>query len=129
MTETLALKRALLFALDLGHDKVIFESDCLSLLSCVKAKSPDLYDWKCRGIIQDIICLLPSRVGFSLSFSPRGGNHAADILVVDAYKGVCPIGWVLRPTPALLSLLTLEAQKTSAGLDIPSCSNHYLDGS
>ncbi|KAK4255495.1 hypothetical protein QN277_008493 [Acacia crassicarpa] len=128
MTEALALKRALLLALDLGHDKVVFESDCLPLISCVDAKSPDSYDWQCRSIIRDVIGLLNSRVGFSLTFSPRGGNCAADLLAAEAYKGVCPIGWVSTPAPALLSLLTLEAQEAFAGLDIPSGSDHCLDG-
>ncbi|KAK4259283.1 hypothetical protein QN277_005630 [Acacia crassicarpa] len=120
MTEALALKRALLLALDIGLDKVVFESDCLSLLACVEAKSPDLYDWRSRGIILDIIGLLSSRVGFSFIFSPRGANRAADLLAADAYKGVYPIGWVSKPTPAFLSLLALEAQKTSEDVDNPS---------
>ncbi|KAK4278800.1 hypothetical protein QN277_016598 [Acacia crassicarpa] len=128
MTEALALKRALLLALDLGNDKVIFESDCLPLFSCVHAKSPDSYDWRCRSIIHDIIGLLNSRVGFSLSFSPRGGNRAADFLAADAYKGVCPIGWVNRPAPALLSLLTLDAQKTYSSGDISTHLSPLLDG-
>ncbi|KAK4270407.1 hypothetical protein QN277_023445 [Acacia crassicarpa] len=128
MTEALALKRALLSALDLGHDKVIFETDCLSLLLCVQTKSPDKYDWKCRGIIYDIIRLLSSRVGFSLFFSPRGGNGAADFLAADAYKGVCPVGWVQRPTPALLSLLALEAPKTGDGVDNSSISGVTFEG-
>ncbi|KAK4258183.1 hypothetical protein QN277_007656 [Acacia crassicarpa] len=72
MTEALALKRALMLAVDLGHDNVIFETDCLSLLKCVDAKAPDMIDWRSRSIIFDIICLLGTKVGFSLSFTPRG---------------------------------------------------------
>ena len=44
MTEVLALKRALLLALDLGHDKVVIETDCLPLFACVDAKSPNSFD-------------------------------------------------------------------------------------
>ena len=44
MTEALALKRALMLVVDLGHNKVVFETDCLPLLTCVKARSPNLFD-------------------------------------------------------------------------------------
>ena len=111
MTEALALKMALMLAVDLGHDNIVFETDCLSLLECVDAKAPDMFDWRSRSIIFDIIRLMVTKVGFSLSFTPRGGNRAADLIAADAYKGVCPIGWIFQPTPSLLSLLALDSQR------------------
>ncbi|KAK4255381.1 hypothetical protein QN277_008388 [Acacia crassicarpa] len=114
MTEALALKRALLIAMDIGLDKAIFESDCYCLIKCVNAKSPSLYDWRCRGIIHDIVSLLSSKVGFSISFTPREGNCVADHLAAIAYKEVCPAGWVSQPTPSLLRFLTLDARKAAS---------------
>ncbi|KAK4266919.1 hypothetical protein QN277_023777 [Acacia crassicarpa] len=48
MTEALALKRALLLAVDIGIDNAIFESNCLSLISYSNAKSPDMIKWRSR---------------------------------------------------------------------------------
>ncbi|KAK4274243.1 hypothetical protein QN277_017497 [Acacia crassicarpa] len=128
MTEALALKRALMLAVDLGHDKVIFETDCLSLTKCVHAKAPDLVDWRCRSIIFDIVGLLDSKVGFSVSFTPRGGNRAADLVAAEAYKGVCPIGWVFRPTPSLRSLLASESHMPNNVLPHVPPSDHPFRG-
>ncbi|KAK4274665.1 hypothetical protein QN277_017856 [Acacia crassicarpa] len=92
MTEALALKRALMLAVDLGHDMVIFETDCLSLAKCVDAKAPDMIDWRSRSIIFDIICLLGSKVGFSLSFTPRGVIVLPTRLRLMLIKGCARLG-------------------------------------
>ncbi|KAK4258076.1 hypothetical protein QN277_007576 [Acacia crassicarpa] len=127
MTEALALKRALMLAVDLGHDNVIFETDCLLLLSCFNAKIPDLYDWRSRSILHDIIRLFSDRVGFSLSFIPRRGNRVADFLAAIAYKEVCPIGWVHQPSPSLSSLLTLDAQEANVVMGVSQASHPDWD--
>ena len=74
MTETLALKRALMIAIDLSLNKVCFESDCQFLIDSVNNQLPDLHVWKSRSIVQEIINLLASNVGFSISFAPRIHN-------------------------------------------------------
>ncbi|XP_054811526.1 uncharacterized protein LOC129312814 isoform X2 [Prosopis cineraria] len=38
------------------------------------------------------------KVGFSLLFTPRQGNGAADFLAVVAFKEVYPIRWLFEPT-------------------------------
>ncbi|KAK4268485.1 hypothetical protein QN277_025138 [Acacia crassicarpa] len=128
MTKALALKRALFLALDLGHDKVIFETDCLLLLTCVDSKSPDLFYWKSRSIIHDILRLLSTEVGFSVAYTPRQGNRVADSLAAYAYKEVCPVGWVCQPSPSLSSLLTSEARNSDNIVDAPLVSSHVMDG-
>ena len=112
MTEALALKRAMLLATDLGHNKIQFESDCQTLVTCIHSQQPDLYDWKCRAIIQDIINFVESNVGFSVHFSPRHGNAGANCLAAEAFKEVCPLGWVSQPSLSLLNILTDDFQKS-----------------
>ena len=109
MAEALALKRALMLAIDIGHDKVCFESDAQLLVNSILAQKPDMYDWRCRSTIQDIINTMASNVGFSVSFIPRYGNAVADCIAAEASKGVYPPGWVSQPSPLLLSLLTKDA--------------------
>ena len=123
MTKALALKRALMLAVDLGHDK-----DCLFLKSCVDARVPDLYDWKCRSIIYDIICLLSTKVGFSVSFAPRRGNRVADCLAAEAYKEMYPLRWVNQLSPALLSFLTLDLPEMECIRNDVAASGPILSG-
>ena len=128
MTEALALKRALLLAIDLGHDKVIFETDCLLLLNCVAQNKPESYEWQCRSIVQEIITLFSSKAGFSISFTPRSGNLAADHLAAFVCKDACPIGWVHQPTLPLASFLALDITE---GADLSESSTivpHDLGG-
>ena len=113
MSEALALKRALMLATDLGHDKVIFETDSQLLAQSILLHRTDLYDWRSRSIVHDIIHLLKSNVGFSISFFSRQGNAAADRLAAEAFKGVCPLGWVHQPSLSLQSILTFDAESTS----------------
>ena len=118
MTEALALKRALLLAIDLGHDKVIFETDCLLLLNCVAQNKPESYEWQCRSIVQEIITLFSSKAGFSISFTLRSGNLAADHLAAFVCKDVCPIGWVHQPTLPLASFLALDTLRELTSLNL-----------
>ena len=87
-----------------------FESDSKYLVESIQAKRPDMYDWKCRSIIQDILNLMASNVGFSVTFLPRLGNAAADCIAAEACKGVYPSGWVSQPTLLLSSILTEDAR-------------------
>lgn len=114
MSEALALKRALMLAVDLEHDKVMFESDAQLLVKSINEGKPDLHDWKCRSIIQEIIDLMASYVGFSVNYLPRDGNVAADCLATETYKEVYPVRWVFQPSPLLLSFLTNDAKKTGS---------------
>ena len=128
MTEALALKRALLLAIDLGHDKVIFETDCLLLKDCVALNKPESHEWKCRSIVQEIINLFSSKAGFSISFTLRSGNLAADHLAAVACKDVCPIGWVYQPTLPLSSLLALDASEEVEASESSSTTPHDSGG-
>ena len=110
MSEALALKRALMLSVDLGHDIICFETDSQWLVNCIKDGKPDFFDWRCRGIIQDIINLMASNVGFSVTYIPRDGNAAADCIAAEASKGVYPLGWVSQLSPLLLSILTEDAR-------------------
>ena len=101
-----------MIAIELGLDKVIFESDCQLLIKSVEAKKSDLYDWRCRSTVQDIINLLASNVGFLISFVSRHYNSTAHFIAADSHKKVCPLGWVLSPTPSLSAILTEDAQKS-----------------
>ena len=111
MTEALALKRALLIAIDLGLNKVIFESDSLFFIQSVQSKRPDLHDWRSRGMVQDIIKLLASNVGFTVYYVPRKCNAAADCIAAESYKRVYPSGWVSKPSPSLIAILTEDARR------------------
>ena len=99
MTEALALKRALLLALDLSYDKVVFETDCLLLKRNIDKGGVEICEWQCRSIIHEILQLLASQVGFSICFTLREGNRVADHLAARAYKEVYPTGWVYTPSP------------------------------
>ena len=63
-------------------------------------------------IIQDIINFVESNVGFSVHFSPRHGNAGANCLAAEAFKEVCPLGWVSQPSLSLLNILTDDFQKS-----------------
>lgn len=89
MSEALALKRALMLAMDMGHDKVIFETNCLLLVKSISLNQPDLHDWRCRSIIHECVTALSSKVGFSLCFTRRQSCQAADFLAAVAFKDVC----------------------------------------
>ena len=112
MSEALALKRALMLAVDLGHVNICFETDSLLLVKSIFDHELNSVEWRSRGIIQDIINLLAPNIGFSVTFLPRLGNAAADCLAAEASKGVYPPGWVNQPSPLLLSLLTYDAKKS-----------------
>ena len=112
MTEALALKRALMITIDLGLDKVCFESDSLLLVNEVSSHSTQSHDWRCRHIIHEIVGLLSSSVEFSVCFTPHTGNAAADCIAAEVYKGVYPIGWVASPSLSLLSILTEDTEKS-----------------
>ncbi|KAK4254594.1 hypothetical protein QN277_009952 [Acacia crassicarpa] len=127
MTEALALKKALMLAMDLGHDKVIFETDCLALQKCVAERSPDAADWKCRSILFDVISFLNVQIGFSISYTPRRGNRVADSFA-EAYKEVYSIGWVVRPSLALRSLLTLDRQEAGVSREAAAVSDLGTSG-
>ena len=124
MIEALALKRALLIAIDLGYDKAIFETDCLMLKNCIEKKQPDLHEWQCRACIMEILDLMSSKARFSISFTLRSGNKAADHLAAEACKDVYPIGWVSQPTPPLTSILALDIIE---GKDCPDASSPNSD--
>lgn len=64
MSEALALKRALTLAINMGHDKVIFETDYLLLVKSISLNQLDLHDWRCRSIIHGCITALSSKVVF-----------------------------------------------------------------
>ena len=57
------------------------------------------------GITEDILVALKSEPSFSVCFTPRQGNRAADWIAVSINKEVCPIGWVGLPLPSLSQLL------------------------
>ena len=50
---------------------------------------------------------------FLLSFISRRGNRVANLIAANAYKEVCPIGWVSQPSPSLSSLLTLNTMEAN----------------
>ena len=72
--------------------------------------SPSSLKWRSRSILQDFICLFYSEVGCSLVCTPRRGDYVA-VISAFSYKEVCPIGWVLQPTPSFMSFLTSDVQK------------------
>ena len=111
MTEALALKKALLLALDLGYDMVMFETDCMLLKQNIVKDGSEIYEWQSRSIILEIVKLLSSQAGFSICFTPREGNGIADHLAAEAHKEVNPIGWVHTPSPLLSHLLALDVKR------------------
>ena len=122
MTEALALKRALLLALDLSYDKVVFETDCLLLKRNIDKGGVEICEWQCRSIIHEILKLLASQVGFSICFTLREGNRVADHLAARAYKEVYPTGWVYTPSPLLSQFLALDVKKLNEVRE--SCLHH-----
>ena len=113
MTEALALKRAMMLARDMGHEKVCFESDSQLLINSINSQRPNLYDWKSRSIVQDILDFLVSNVGFSVTFFSRIGNAVADCIAAEALKEMYSVGWVTQPSSLLLSLLTIDTLKSN----------------
>lgn len=55
MTEALALKRALLLAIDISTDIIMFEIDCLSLVTCMLKSQPALGKWTSRGFLKTLL--------------------------------------------------------------------------
>ena len=84
---------------------VIFESNCKHLVRCLEKAQPDLYEWKSRGVLDDILGMLRSDSSLSTQFIPRQGNKATVFLAASTNKEVCPIGWVEIPLPPLFSVL------------------------
>ena len=66
MTETLALRKALLLAVDLGYEKVLLETDCLMLKQNVDKGGSEIKEWQCQSIVHEISRLLNSRARFSI---------------------------------------------------------------
>ncbi|KAK4254136.1 hypothetical protein QN277_009559 [Acacia crassicarpa] len=112
MTKALALKRALMILQDLGNKNVLLESDNQTLVHCVENNQPSLCEWQARGIIDDITSVLKSESSFSVIYTPRQGNKAADWLAAATNKEVCPIGWVGIPLPPLSQMLDNDMKAT-----------------
>ena len=64
MIEALALKRALMLAIDLGRDKVLFEFDCLLLISCINAKSLIYVNGRVEVLFMILFVSYLTRLGF-----------------------------------------------------------------
>ena len=66
VTGALALKRALMIVIDLGLDKVKFDSDCLLPNQCAVNKQARIHEWCCKGVIQEIKDVLSPKAFFVL---------------------------------------------------------------
>jgi ribonuclease HI len=89
MAEALALRRAVLFAREEGFSRVIFSSDCLSLVNRVNALQQD------RSIIgpviQDIRNAAASFLSCYFRHVGRGLNYAANYLAKSSFSSVCSV--------------------------------------
>ncbi|XP_048619867.1 uncharacterized protein LOC125590358 [Brassica napus] len=81
MAEALAIRSALLHALDAGITLICIKSDCQALINALSSKyhSADIY-----GIIRDIEALSYRFSRISFSFIPRSQNSMADTLAKSA---------------------------------------------
>ena len=87
MAEALAIRSALLHALDAGITLICIKSDCQALINAISSKyhSADIY-----GIIRDIEALSYRFSRISFSFIPRSQNSMADTLAKSAMYSVFP---------------------------------------
>ncbi|XP_013608331.1 PREDICTED: uncharacterized protein LOC106315106 [Brassica oleracea var. oleracea] len=87
MAEALAIRSALLHALDAGITLICIKSDCQALINALSSKyhSADIY-----GIIRDIEALSYRFSRISFSFIPRSQNSMADTLAKSAMYSAFP---------------------------------------
>ncbi|GLT82827.1 hypothetical protein SLE2022_011630 [Rubroshorea leprosula] len=96
MAEVNALLKAVQSAVDMGLDRVIFESDNETLISDAQQDSQPP-PWEINSIIHNIRSFCTSRPNFSFSFVPREGNRVANWVARSALKGQFPYYWVIAP--------------------------------
>lgn len=77
MAEAEALRKAVSMAVCMGCKDVIFEYDCLELVSAMKNKVTKVH-WVCYAILEDIVCMLGANSSFQVSSIERKANLAAD---------------------------------------------------
>jgi hypothetical protein len=78
LAEALALRRAVSLAHDRGYDKVIFASDCLSLVQRLKSSTPDRS--QVGSVVMDIKHWVPRFSSATFRHVNRSLNGAAHIL-------------------------------------------------
>jgi hypothetical protein len=78
MAEALALQRAVTVTVDHGYAKVIFASDCLSLIQRILSSNPDRSSM--GTVVSEIKKKVTSFVSVIFQHMKRSLNEAADIL-------------------------------------------------
>ncbi|KAA3485159.1 reverse transcriptase [Gossypium australe] len=92
VAEARACERAILFAMDMGFQKIILEGDSLTVIKKLRSAKNDRS--VIRSIIQNICKIATLVEEVSFSFSPRKGNQAAHTLAMEGYRWPLPCCWI-----------------------------------
>lgn len=107
--EALSLREALLFAIAMGIQKAIVESDCLDL---IKGCRREIKKGEIFGLLSDILCIKTQFQQIGFTWTPREGNQVAHHVASLASRDCLPSNWVLNQ-PASLSVL-IQKEKVIA---------------
>ncbi|XP_043717635.1 uncharacterized protein LOC122665544 [Telopea speciosissima] len=89
--EIMAIRSALLLALDLGYKNLVVVSDSRDAILFIEgSKSPS---WEMEGLVDDVVNLKSSFSSISFSFVPRAMNIVSDALARKALSLGCVTDW------------------------------------
>lgn len=103
--EALSLREALSFAVSLGIQKVIVESDCLDL---IKGCRKEIKRGEIFGLLTDILCIRTKFQQIGFTWTPREGNQVAHQVVLLASRNCLPCNWVWNQPASLQALIQKE---------------------
>ncbi|KAI5329357.1 hypothetical protein L3X38_028754 [Prunus dulcis] len=83
MVEAEAVQEALIRCLELGYDKVVVESNSLSLINMLNQEASK--DVEIEGILFDVICLTQQFHKVEFLHAPRNCNQAAHLVAAHAF--------------------------------------------
>lgn len=90
IAEALALREAVAIAVNLGMSKVLFESDCLELVSACRKESK-------RGVIanivQDILHMAANLNWYGFTWTAKEGNTVAHQIAKLNLRNLLPVHW------------------------------------
>ncbi|KAJ1433127.1 Ribonuclease H-like superfamily [Sesbania bispinosa] len=101
--EALALRDAAMLAYNCNWDRVVLESDNLTLIeACRKERSLG----EVHQILDDIFTITARFTHCGFTWTRRSGNEVAHFLATNRLQGSLPINWVSSPPPRLCELLS-----------------------
>ncbi|KAH7836340.1 hypothetical protein Vadar_000082 [Vaccinium darrowii] len=101
--EAMAARESLIFALELGLQRIILEGDCQQVVKLIQKN--EVCDSSIGALISDINCLRQSVSELDVRFVRRSGNSVAHCVAKNAVGGNGSRTWEFFPPPWLLSSL------------------------